>query len=58
MKEVRKELFENKKWSSDTVFKSTIKDIEIAKETYCLLEELNDIDYFEDWVEYENQLNI
>tara|TARA_Y100000385_G_scaffold209505_1_gene217318 strand:+ start:1436 stop:2041 length:606 start_codon:yes stop_codon:yes gene_type:complete len=58
MKEVRKELFENKKWSSDKVFKSTIKDIEIAKKTYCLLEELNDIDYFEDWVEYENQLNI
>ena len=58
MKEIRKELFENKKWGSDMVFKSTIKDIEIANKSYCLLEELNDIDYYKDWLEYENQLNI
>ena len=58
MKEIRKELFENKEWGSNMVFKSTIKDIEIAKKSYCLLEELNDIDYYEDWLEYQNQLNI
>ena len=58
MKEVRKELFENKKWGSNMVLKNTINDIKTAKKSYYLLEELNDIDYYEDWLKYQNQLNI
>lgn len=39
-------LFANKKWGTDDVLQSTLQDLQ--KETYFLLEEKNDVDYFED----------
>ncbi|OQD42520.1 glycosyltransferase [Croceivirga radicis] len=39
-------LFTNKKWGTDDVLQSTLQDLQ--KETYFLLEEKNDVDYFED----------
>ncbi len=37
-------LFENKNWSTNSVFKDTIKEIENLKLNYIVLEELSDID--------------
>ena len=46
MKSLKKELFQNKNWSTDSVFQDSIKDIK--DETYYLLPEKNDIDTYED----------
>ncbi len=46
MKEMKEELFQDKEWGADTVLKNTIKDLK--EEKYLLLEERNDVDYFED----------
>ncbi|TKD60982.1 TIGR04282 family arsenosugar biosynthesis glycosyltransferase [Flavobacterium sp. ASW18X] len=39
-------LFSNKEWGTDSVLQNTLQDLQ--KETYFLLEEKNDVDYFED----------
>jgi len=49
-------LFKNKKWGESTVLKDTVKDIE--GQTVYFLQELNDIDTFEDLKEHENILNL
>lgn len=41
-------LFENKKWSTDTVFLDTIEDVKNQGLTYFLLPTLSDIDTEED----------
>jgi len=41
-------LFENKEWSTENLLKQTIKSIENNKLSYCLLEELFDVDTIED----------
>ena len=55
---INESLFKNKKWGTNTVLIDTINDIKATNESYFLLEELKDIDYYDDWIEYENQLNI
>lgn len=46
MKTLHSKIFLNKDWGSSTVLKETINDIQNS--TFSLLEELNDIDTFED----------
>jgi len=46
MKEVNSEIFQNKTWGTNTVLEATLEDLKNKK--YVLLEERNDIDYFED----------
>lgn len=51
MKSVHSEIFKNKDWGSSTVLKNTLNDIQNS--TFSLLEELNDIDTFEDIKPYK-----
>lgn len=46
MKELNSEIFQNKEWGTSSVLETTLKDLKDEK--YVLLEERNDIDYFED----------
>ena len=46
MKEPNPEIFQNKNWGTDTVLKATLEDLKTEK--YVLLEERNDVDYYED----------
>ncbi|NOZ46851.1 MAG: glycosyltransferase [Chlorobi bacterium] len=46
-------LFYNKKWSTNSVFKNTIADIQKSGLKYKLLPVLNDIDTFEDLMQFE-----
>lgn len=46
MKSLKKELFQNKEWGTDTVLSDTLKNLESKK--VALLEEKNDVDYYED----------
>ena len=46
MKELNSDIFQNKDWGTSTVLEATLKDLNDEK--YVLLEERNDIDYFED----------
>lgn len=51
MKKSQNNLFENKVWGTSTVLKDTVTDLE--NNSYFLLEELNDIDTFEDMKHYK-----
>lgn len=46
MKELKPEIFQNKDWGTSTVLEATLKDLSGTK--YLLLEERNDVDYYED----------
>lgn len=46
MKKLKKELFQNKNWSTDSVLQDSLQDI--REESYYLLPEKNDIDTYED----------
>lgn len=46
MKTLHSQIFNNKKWGTDTVFQNTINDLQ--SESVFLLEVLNDIDIYED----------
>lgn len=46
MKEINSEVFQNKKWGTNTVLESTLEDLK--NEKYVLLEERNDVDYYHD----------
>jgi glycosyltransferase A (GT-A) superfamily protein (DUF2064 family) len=46
MKKLNSTLFKNKKWSTNSVFNDTLKDIENSE--IGMLPKLNDIDTFED----------
>ena len=46
MKELNKEIFQNKNWGTSTVLEETLADLK--QKNYVLLEERNDVDYFED----------
>lgn len=48
MKKPHPEVFNNKKWSTETVFEETIHDFEALGLLYVRLEELNDIDTEDD----------
>ncbi|MGO3182642.1 MAG: TIGR04282 family arsenosugar biosynthesis glycosyltransferase [Aequorivita sp.] len=46
MKEMNSEVFQNKNWGENTVLKDTLVDLK--REKYVLLEERNDVDYYQD----------
>lgn len=46
MKESKEKVFQKKEWGTSTVLEQTLKDLE--GENHLLLEERNDIDYYED----------
>jgi len=46
MKRLHKRVFQNKKWGTETVRKNTLQDLQ--NESVFLLEELNDIDIYDD----------
>lgn len=46
LKSLKKELFQNKKWGTNTVLDDTLSDLKDQK--VALLEEKNDVDYYED----------
>jgi len=46
MKQLTKELFQNKKWGTSTVLQDTLSDLKSQK--YVLLSQKNDIDYYDD----------
>lgn len=46
MKSLKTELFQNKNWGTNTVLRDTLSDIK--KEKVALLDEKNDVDYYED----------
>ena len=51
MTRLKKELFRNKNWSTDSVLKDSIEDIK--NESYYVLPEKNDIDTYEDLKDLE-----
>lgn len=51
MTSLNQNLFKNKAWGTETVLKDTLNDLQ--KSTVFLLEELNDIDTFEDMEHYQ-----
>lgn len=56
MKKFKAQLFENKKWSSDSVYKDTMNDLK--GEQVALMEERNDIDHYEDLEGFEDLENL
>ena len=52
MNKLYSSLFKNKKWSTESVFKNTVSDIERQGLSYCKLEKLHDIDTESDWKTY------
>ena len=46
MKSLKKELFQNKEWGTNTVLADTLSDIKDEK--FVFLDEKNDVDYYED----------
>lgn len=48
MKRLHRQLFQNKRWSTEHVFPDTIQDIEKLHLSYALLPPLSDIDHLED----------
>jgi hypothetical protein len=46
MKELNSEVFQNKDWGTSSVLEATLKDLKDEK--YVLLEDRNDVDYYED----------
>lgn len=58
MKQSIPEIFENIKWSTDTVFKSTIKKLDQLNLSYLVLDEFQDIDTEDDlnnWLSKSNK---
>lgn len=48
MKKAIPEIFENKKWSTESVLKDTVQDLETLQLSYNLLPMLRDVDEFDD----------
>jgi rSAM/selenodomain-associated transferase 1 len=57
MKKLHDELFQNKQWSTTTVFQDTISDIEKNSLSYYRLPLLTDIDTEEDWLLFQKSGN-
>ena len=55
MKTLYPNIFENKEWGTETVRKDTLNDLK--EKSVFLLEELNDIDLYEDLKKYDQLLN-
>ncbi len=54
MNKVHAKVFSEKKWSTETVFSSTLEDIKTLNLSYSLLPKLSDIDYLEDWQRFKS----
>lgn len=54
MKKLEKRLFMDKEWSTNGVIQSTLEDINLLNMTYGQLPMLNDIDNYEDLMEFEH----
>lgn len=52
------EVFEQIKWSSDTVYDSTLKRINTLGKNVFVLPKLNDVDTFDDWEKVKEQISI
>lgn len=52
MKRLIPDLFIHKSWSSDVLLRQTLHDLKSSNLSFSLLQELNDIDEWEDWQEY------
>lgn len=52
MKRLIPDLFIHKSWSSDILLRQTLHDLKSSNLSFSLLQELNDIDEWEDWQEY------
>jgi len=55
MKTLHSKIFENKNWGTETVREDTLNDLK--SQSIFLLEELNDIDLYEDLKKYDQLLN-
>lgn len=55
LNQLNESIFSNKKWSTDSVFESTLKDIKNQHQTVFLLDRLNDIDDYYDLLDYQNR---
>ncbi len=55
MRQLYSFLFEEKAWSTNTVYNSTIQQLEMHQISYDTLPILNDIDTEEDWKEYNSK---
>jgi len=56
VKSLHKNIFENKNWGTETVFKDTLNDLSNVK--IHLLEKLNDIDLYEDLKKHDSLLSL
>jgi rSAM/selenodomain-associated transferase 1 len=56
MKRLEKSLFEEKQWSTSTVFKDTIESIEQLNASYAILPMISDIDVEADLGEWANEI--
>lgn len=54
MNKIQPKLFSAKKWSTESVFSSTLADVNSLNLSYSLLAQLSDIDYLEDWERYQS----
>jgi rSAM/selenodomain-associated transferase 1 len=54
---VIKNIFENKQWSTETVFDNTINDLKMLDKSHHLLPALSDIDNETDWLRFEQISN-
>ena len=48
--------FENKQWSTSTLFETTVAEIIRKKQSVYQLVALNDVDEYEDWIRWENSV--
>ena len=55
MKKINKHLFIKKEWSTESVFEDTINDIKKDDGKFFILEKLEDIDYYENWITFKNK---
>ena len=53
MNKLQRKIFENKNWSTATVFKDTLHDLKTSQTPYYLLPALSDVDYEEDLKDFD-----
>ncbi|MEM8523869.1 MAG: TIGR04282 family arsenosugar biosynthesis glycosyltransferase [Bacteroidota bacterium] len=52
MRAFQPSVFDQIEWSTEQVFRNTIRNIKKLEASYALMPVLSDIDYWEDWLEY------
>ena len=53
MTQLQHRIFDNKSWSTSALLKETIEELKTQNITYQLLEQLNDVDTYEDWLAWQ-----